>query len=80
MAIGATLVHAVAALVAGKERRVATGLLASAQLGLPAAAASLGLASGAVTPPVAAGLVAGGLLTLIPASLRAAMLGTRPLQ
>ncbi|HKF77451.1 MAG TPA: cation:proton antiporter [Candidatus Dormibacteraeota bacterium] len=68
MAVAATAVHVLAALVAGRERRAASGLLASAQLGLPAAAAALGLATGALDPPVAAALVAGGCLTLIPAA------------
>ena len=52
---------------AGKETRLPAGLLASAQLGLPAAAAALGLASGALGPAVAAALVAGGVLTPPPA-------------
>lgn len=78
MALGATAVHLVAALMAAKERRIATGLLASAQLGLPAAAAAIGLASGMLTPPIAAALVAGGLLTLIPASAGAAILARTP--
>ena len=67
MAAAATAAHTVAALVVGKQQRLASGLLASAQLGLPAAAAALGLATGALRPPIAAALVAGGLLTLIPA-------------
>ncbi|MGI8563582.1 MAG: cation:proton antiporter [Candidatus Dormibacter sp.] len=74
MAVTATAVHLLAALVAGKERRVPSGLLASAQLGLPAAAAALGLASGALSPPLAAALVAGGCLTLIPATAGAMLL------
>ncbi len=74
MAVAATAVHVVAALVAGQERRVHAGLLASAQLGLPAAAAALGLASGALSPPLAAALVAGGCLTLIPATVGATLL------
>ncbi|HEV3098005.1 MAG TPA: cation:proton antiporter, partial [Candidatus Dormibacteraeota bacterium] len=55
--------------------RLASGLLASAQLGLPAAAASLGLATGTLQPPIAAALVAGGLLTLIPAITGGALMG-----
>lgn len=77
MAIGATAVHVTASLVAGTETRLPAGLLASAQLGLPAAAASLGLASGALAPAVAAALVAGGLLTLIPASAGALLLAAK---
>jgi hypothetical protein len=49
-------------------------LLAAAQLGLPAAAAALGLATGALRPAIAAALVAAGLLTLIPAIAGAFML------
>lgn len=78
MATGATAVHLLASLVTGKFQRVASGLLASAQLGLPAAAAALGLASGALSPPLAAALVAGGCLTLIPASIGAALLTSKP--
>ncbi|HVH65934.1 MAG TPA: cation:proton antiporter [Candidatus Acidoferrum sp.] len=74
MATAATLVHLVASIVAGRQARLASGLLASAQLGLPAAAAALGLVSGALTPPIAAALVAGGLLTLIPATAGAILL------
>ena len=78
MALGATAVHLVAALSTGKDQRMASGLLASAQLGLPAAAAALGLASGMLAPPIAAAIVAGGLLTLIPASAGAAILARTP--
>jgi Kef-type K+ transport system membrane component KefB len=79
MAAGATLTHTLAALVTGGRQRLAPGLLASAQLGLPAAAAALGLATGALRPPIAAALVAGGLLTLVPAIAGAILLsaGTR---
>jgi Kef-type K+ transport system membrane component KefB len=74
MALAATVVHLVAAGAVGKEQRLATGLLASAQLGLPAAAAALALATGSLSPPVATALVAGGLLTLIPATTGALLL------
>ncbi len=76
MGVAATAAHVVAAFVTGKQRRLASGLLASAQLGLPAAAAALGLASGALGPPVAAALVAGGCLTLVPAAAGAVLLGS----
>jgi Kef-type K+ transport system membrane component KefB len=75
MAGAATVAHTLAALAIGKEERLASGLLASAQLGLPAAAASLGLATGTLQPPIAAALVAGGLLTLIPAITGGALMG-----
>jgi Kef-type K+ transport system membrane component KefB len=68
MALAATAVHVAAALIVGKQQRLASGLLASAQLGLPAAAAALGLATGTLSPPIATALVTGGLLTLIPAT------------
>jgi Kef-type K+ transport system membrane component KefB len=67
MGAAATVAHTLAAVVVARRQRLASGLLASAQLGLPAAAAALGLATGALRPPIAAALVAGGLLTLIPA-------------
>ena len=78
MATGATAVHLLASLATSRYQKLASGLLAAAQLGLPAAAAALGLASGALTPPLAAALVAGGCLTLIPASIGAAMLASKP--
>ena len=78
MAIGATTVHLVAARAAGKYQTFASGLLASAQLGLPAAAAALGLAGGVLSPAFAAALVAGGCLTLIPASIGARLLADKP--
>lgn len=69
MAVASVIVHVGAAAIAGKPMRVASGLLASAQLGLPAAAAALGLATRTLSPSVAAALVAGACLTLIPASI-----------
>lgn len=74
MAVGAVAVHLLGALFAGKQQRVASGLAASAQLGLPAAAASLGLANHLLTPALAAALVAAGCLTLIPASIGGVLL------
>jgi hypothetical protein len=53
---------------------MATGLASSAQLGMPAAAASLGLSTGLLGPAEAAALVAGGCLTLIPATIGSLML------
>jgi len=58
MATGAIAVHLLASLATSRYQKLASGLLAAAQLGLPAAAAALGLASGALTPPLAAALVA----------------------
>jgi Kef-type K+ transport system membrane component KefB len=77
LAAGAVIVHLAGALVTGGEQRLASGLLASAQLGLPAAAAALGLSTNAIRPPVAAALVAGGLLTLLPATAGAILLARR---
>lgn len=74
LACAAVITHIIAARVAGHERHIATGLAASAQLGMPAAAASLGLGSGLLTPADAAALVAGGVLTLIPATIGSLLL------
>lgn len=74
MAVAATVVHLMASIATGRQQRLPAGLLASAQLGLPAAAAALGLYSGLLRPPIAAALVAGGLLTLIPAITGALLL------
>lgn len=74
MAAAALAIHVAAALLVAPSPRVPFGLVASAQLGLPAAAASLGLASGHLSPAIAAGLVAAGCLTVVPASF-----GTRRL-
>ncbi|MGH2464604.1 MAG: cation:proton antiporter [Candidatus Limnocylindrales bacterium] len=64
------IVHLVGGL-ALRDRRVPTALAASAQLGLPSAAATLGLQAGVLTPALAAALVGAALLTLIPATIGA---------
>jgi Kef-type K+ transport system membrane component KefB len=74
LALGSVTVHLLAAALAGRERRLTIGLLASAQLGLPAAAAALGISSHALSPVLAAALVFGGCLTLIPMSVASALL------
>lgn len=74
MAVAAVIVHLVAAAVAAEKQRAPTGLLASAQLGLPAAAAALGQASHTLSPAIAAALVAGGCLTLVPATMGAILM------
>jgi Kef-type K+ transport system membrane component KefB len=74
LAVGAVITHLIAARIAGHEKYVATGMAASAQLGMPAAAASLGLSAGLLTPAEAAALVAGGVLTLIPATIGSLLL------
>ena len=77
LAVAAVVVHLVASALRGEGHRVPMGLTASAQLGLPAAAASLGLASGSLSPAVAAALVAAGCLTLGPAVVGADLLARR---
>ena len=72
--LGATATHLVAARIASPRRSAATGLAASAQLGLPAAAASLGLSSHLLTAADAAAIVAAGCLTLIPATIGSLLL------
>ena len=74
LAGASVLAHVIAACVRGERQRLAAGLAASAQLGLPAAAASLGLSSGVLTPAEAAAIVAAGCLTLIPATIGSIML------
>jgi Kef-type K+ transport system membrane component KefB len=74
LATGALLTHLVAARIAAPGSWSAYGLAASAQLGMPAAAASLGLATGRLSPSIAAAIVAAGCLTVLPASV-----GTRRL-
>jgi Kef-type K+ transport system membrane component KefB len=74
LAVGTVITHVIAARVAGHERYLATGLAASAQLGMPAAAASLGLSTGLLGPAEAAALVAAGCLTLIPATVGSLLL------
>ena len=74
LAAAAVLTHTVAAIVTGRRHALPIGLAASAQLGLPAAAASLGLASGALDAATAAAIVAAGVLTLLPATIGAQLL------
>ncbi|HEV7466654.1 MAG TPA: cation:proton antiporter, partial [Candidatus Dormibacteraeota bacterium] len=68
LALAAVVTHLAGALAAGRKDRIATGLAASAQLGMPAAAASLGLSSHLLSAADAAALVAAGCLTLVPAT------------
>jgi|SRR5271154_44811 len=56
------LIHVLAAVVA--RRPLSAGLVASAQLGVPAAVASLGLAEGVVSSTVATAIVAAALVSL----------------
>jgi Kef-type K+ transport system membrane component KefB len=75
LVVAAVVVHLIAALIAAGERRIAVGLAASAQLGLPAAAASLALAAGALKPAFASAIVAAACLTLLPSTIGALRLG-----
>jgi Kef-type K+ transport system membrane component KefB len=77
MGAGSVVVHLIATQVAPPGERLPLGLAASAQLGLPAAAAVLGLQSGGLTPAIAAALVAGGCLTIIPAAIGGDLLARR---
>ena len=75
LAAAAVLTHLVAAaIMAARGLRIPTGLAASAQLGMPAAAASLGLSTHLLAPADAAALVAAGCLTLIPATIGSLLL------
>ena len=70
----AVSVHVLAAVLSAPSQRIASGLAASAQLGLPAAAAALGLANGVLSETVAAAIVGAGVLTLVPAAVGVALL------
>jgi Kef-type K+ transport system membrane component KefB len=74
LAAAAVVTHLIGAAVTARGRALATGLAASAQLGMPAAAASLGLATHLLAPADAAALVAAGCLTLIPATVGSLLL------
>src|SRR5581483_10404273 len=77
MAGGSGLVRIAGSVLSPRGERLPSGLLAAAQLGLPAAAASLGQSTAALSSTTAAALVAGGCLTLIPATAGAAILRHR---
>lgn len=77
LGVAALAVHVVGARIARRDLWLPTGLAASAQLGLPSAAATLGLASHVLTPATAGALVGGACLTLLPASAGAAVLARR---
>jgi Kef-type K+ transport system membrane component KefB len=74
MAASAVAIHLAASRVVAPRPWSGFGLAATAQLGLPAAAASLGLGTGALSPAVAAAIVLAGCLTVLPAAI-----GTRRL-
>jgi len=74
LAAAALASHIAAAAVSRQKPPLASGLTASAQLGLPAAAASLGLSTHLLSGAAAAALVTAGCLTLAPAAIGARML------
>jgi Kef-type K+ transport system membrane component KefB len=74
---GSITVHLISGFVFAPQERLITGLLACGQLGLPAAAASIGLASGVFNPAQAAALVAAACCTAIPAAVAIALLERR---
>jgi Kef-type K+ transport system membrane component KefB len=74
MAASAVAIHLVVSRLVAPRPWSGFGLAATAQLGLPAAAASLGLGTGALSPAVAAAIVLAGCLTVLPAAI-----GTRSL-
>ncbi len=76
LVLGNVVTHLLAARITG--RPAAEGLLATAQLGLPAAIATLGLETGALDPGRAAAIVAAGLCSLPLTAIGARMLHRRP--
>jgi Kef-type K+ transport system membrane component KefB len=74
MALCGVAIHLAASRVVAPSPWIGFGLAAAAQLGLPAAAASLGLSTGVLSPSVAAAIVLAGCLTVLPAAI-----GTRRL-
>ena len=75
LAVGATVVHTAVAVAV--RLPVGAGLLATAQLGVPAAVASLGLTTGLLSPGQGAAVLAASLLSLAACSVGAHLLGHR---
>jgi Kef-type K+ transport system membrane component KefB len=75
IAVGATVVHLIAARVF--RLPAGAGLLATAQLGVPSAIASVGLSTGALGAGQAAAVLAAAVLSLVACAIGAAMLGHR---
>ncbi len=73
LAAGCVVAHVVAAMVT--KLPVSCGLLASAQLGVPAAVASIGLSTNALRPGQAAAVVGASIVSLAVASAGAAWAG-----
>ena len=76
LTVGAVVVHVVAGAAVGL--RPAHGLVASAQLGVPAAVASIGLTTGALRPGQAAAIVSAAAASLAVAALGAWRAGLTP--
>jgi Kef-type K+ transport system membrane component KefB len=74
IAAGSCAVDLLAAAVVRVPQVLASGLVASAQLGLPAAAASLGLSTHLLSDGQAAAILLGALLTLVLSSIGTSML------
>src|ERR1035437_10198012 len=74
MALCGLAIHLVASRVVAPQPRSGFGLAAAAQLGLPAAAASIGLRNGGLAPAGPAAIVLSRCLTVLPAAI-----GTRRL-
>lgn len=68
MAASGLAIHLAASRAVAPQPWSGFGLAAAAQLGLPAATASLGLATGALSPAIAAAIMLAGCLTVLPAS------------
>jgi Kef-type K+ transport system membrane component KefB len=73
LTVGAVVVHVIAAICTGL--RPAYGLVASAQLGVPSAVATIGLASGALRPGQAAAIIGAAAASLAVAAIGAALSG-----
>lgn len=78
LAVGTAVVHLVAGRLIGLP--AASGLVAAAQMGVPAAVATLGLAAGVLTPGQAAAVLAAVLISLAVCSFGAARIAPRTQQ
>jgi Kef-type K+ transport system membrane component KefB len=76
LAIGTTLVPVTVAAI--MRLPLSSGLLAAAEMGVPSAVASLGLATGALRPGQAAAIMGAAALSLLVACVGAVRLGTGP--
>ncbi len=76
LAIATTLVPLIAAAIV--RLPITNGLLAAAEMGVPSAVASLGLATNALRPGQAAAIVGAASLSLIATSVGAIRLGAGP--